>query len=59
MKNNFLLFGKAIPKEEKPLQTSSPLTNNSFIQQIWLQYFNNYLYEHKVITEDEWRKFGA
>lgn len=25
-------------------------------EEIWLNYFNNYLYEHKVITEDERNK---
>ena len=23
---------------------------------IWLHYYNNYLREHGIITEDEWRK---
>lgn len=28
----------------------------SLARQIWLHYFNDYLFKHQVITEDEWRK---
>lgn len=28
----------------------------SVARKIWLNYYNNYLYEHHVITEDEKRK---
>lgn len=28
----------------------------SAVRQTWLHYFNQYLLEHNVISEDEWRK---
>lgn len=56
MKNNFLLAGKTTAKEEVPLQIVGSSTQNNLTRRIWLQYFNDYLREHEVITEDEWRK---
>jgi len=38
------------------LQTASLLTPKSLARQIWLHYFNDYLFKRQVITEEEWRK---
>lgn len=48
--------GKATAKGEIPLQTSDPLFPVSIVRQTWLHYFNDYLRERHIITEDEWRK---
>lgn len=48
--------GKATAKEEPPLQIASIMPPERLAQQIWLHYFNDYLFKHQVITEDEWRK---
>lgn len=37
------------------MKAAAPLPQE-FVRQTWLHYFNNYLRERKVITEDEWRK---
>lgn len=39
-----------------PLQAIKDFLPESLVRQIWLQYFNDYLREHGVITEEEWRK---
>lgn len=38
------------------MQIASRPTLESLARQIWLHYFNDYLFKHRVITEDEWRK---
>lgn len=48
--------GKAMAKGEMPLQTSGPLFPADVVRQTWLHYFNDYLRERHIITEDEWRK---
>lgn len=48
--------GKATPKGEMPLQISGPLFPAGVIRQTWLHYFNDYLRERHIITEEEWRK---
>lgn len=48
--------GKATAKGETPLQTSGPLFPAGVVRQTWLHYFNDYLRERHIITEDEWRK---
>lgn len=48
--------GKATAKGETPLQTSSSLFPANVVRQTWLHYFNDYLRERHIITEDEWRK---
>lgn len=48
--------GKATPKGDKPLQTPSQSLPPDFVRRTWLHYFNNYLRERHIITEDEWRK---
>ena len=56
MKHNFPIAGKAMAMEGAPLQVAGPSNQDSLIRQVWLQYFNDYLREREVITEDEWRK---
>lgn len=56
MRHNYPKAGKAIAKGESPLQIASRPTLESLARQIWLHYFNDYLFKHRVITEDEWRK---
>lgn len=48
--------GKTIAKGEKPLHTFDPPLPENAVRQTWLQYFNNYLRDRHVITEEEWRK---
>lgn len=48
--------GKATAKGVTPLQTSGPLFPAGVVRQTWLQYFNDYLRERHIITEEEWRK---
>ncbi len=38
------------------MQTSERLFPEAISQKIWLNYYNDYLLEHGVITEIEWRK---
>lgn len=56
MENIFPGGRKDKAKEGEPLQITSVPPPNSLVRQTWLHYFNNYLREHGVITEDEWRK---
>ena len=48
--------GKDTAKGATPLQTSSSLFPAGLVRQIWLYYFNDYLRERHIITEEEWRK---
>ncbi len=56
MKNIFPGERKNKEKEGGLLQTTGTSPPNSLVRQTWLHYFNNYLREHRVITEEEWRK---
>lgn len=56
MRHNYLRAGKDTVKGEPPLQIASRSTPESLVRQIWLHYFNDYLFSRKIITEDEWRK---
>lgn len=56
MTHNLQIAGKNTAKEDKTLQFTSTPPPNSLVRQTWLHYFNDYLREHGVITEDEWRK---
>lgn len=38
------------------MQTPNPIFPPSLARRIWLHYFNDYLKERRVITEQEWRK---
>lgn len=38
------------------MQITSTPPMNSLVRQTWLHYFNNYLRERGIITEEEWRK---
>ncbi len=48
--------GKATAKGVTPLVASGPLFPPNLVRQIWLHYFNDYLREQNIITEEEWRK---
>lgn len=42
---------------ENRSSTGKPLERRgSVVRKVWLNYYNNYLYEHNVITETEKRK---
>ena len=43
-------------KGGRPLQTINKSPPEALARQIWLHYFNDYLRERNIITEDEWRK---
>lgn len=38
------------------MQTVNKTFPEILARQIWLHYFNDYLRERNIITEDEWRK---
>ena len=38
------------------MQTIQKCPPEVLVRQTWLHYFNDYLREHGVITEEEWRK---
>lgn len=56
MSHNFRITGKDNAKEDKTLQSTSTPSLNNLVRQTWLHYFNDYLRERGVITEEEWRK---
>lgn len=56
MKDIFPGGRKDKAKEGSSLQVTSTPPLNSFVRQTWLHYFNNYLREQRIITEEEWRK---
>ena len=43
-------------KGEKPLQHNGTAFKESVARETWLHYFNDYLRQHGIITEEEWRK---
>ena len=58
MQNKFSKSGKITCKGGPPLQTNplpQPFREN-LVRQTWLHYFNDYLLQRKVISEEEWRK---
>lgn len=55
MRNNFPTPGKGSCKGGRPLQTINK-SPPELARQTWLHYYNDYLREHGIITEDEWRK---
>jgi len=56
MKHIFSVFGKATAKEGPPLQPINKSPPEALVRQTWLHYYNDYLRERGVITEEEWRK---
>ena len=51
-------LGTLFSKEEMPLEmteTRKP-SAESLARQIWLNYYNDYLLEHGVISQEMWRK---
>lgn len=51
-------LGTLSSKEETPLEmteTRKP-SAGSLARQIWLNYYNDYLLEHGVISQEMWRK---
>lgn len=48
--------GKTAAKGATPLQFDSIPSREVLVRETWLHYFNDYLREHGVITEEEWRK---
>lgn len=50
------LLGKYRRKGGPPLQTINKSPPEALARQTWLHYYNDYLREHGIITEDEWRK---
>ena len=40
-------------------QTQTAQTEKSVAEELWLMYFNNYLYERGLITEDERNRMVA
>lgn len=55
MRNTFPISGKSSCKGGRPLQTINK-SPPELARQTWLHYYNNYLRERGIITEDEWRK---
>ena len=49
-------LGKNSRKGGQPLQTINKSPPEILARQTWLHYYNDYLREHGVITEEEWRK---
>lgn len=56
MRNKFPSLGKGNCKGGPPLQTINKSLPEALARQTWLHYYNDYLREHGIITEDEWRK---
>lgn len=56
MRNRFPLPGKDRRKGGPPLQTINKSPPEALARQTWLHYYNDYLRERGIITEDEWRK---
>lgn len=56
MENNYFKLGKDNCKGGPPLQTINKSPPEALARQIWLHYYNDYLRDHGIITEDEWRK---
>ena len=56
MLNNFSKSGKITRKGGLPLQTIQKSPPEVLVRQTWLHYYNDYLRERGVITEEEWRK---
>ena len=48
--------GKNDWKGGVPLPNSKSLELDKFTRQAWLHYYNNYLREHQIITDEVWRK---
>ncbi len=38
------------------MQTPYLMSLDGLARQVWLQYFNDYLRERQIITDEEWRK---
>lgn len=58
MAHNSNQMGNTVVKEATPLYTDttvSPAQKNQ-ARQIWLHYYNDYLREHQVISEEKWRR---
>lgn len=56
MKNKFAKLWQDSLKGGRPLQTINKSPSEALVRQIWLHYYNDYLRERGVITEEEWRK---
>lgn len=56
MRNKFSKLWKDSLKGGQPLQTINHSPLEALTRQIWLHYFNNYLRQQNIITEEEWRK---
>ena len=51
-------LGTLFSKGEPPLESTEAKTSSaeSLARQIWLNYYNDYLLEHGVISQEMWRK---
>ncbi len=51
-------LGTLSSKGEPPLEIAETKTSSaeSLARQIWLNYYNDYLLEHGVISQEMWRK---
>lgn len=47
---------EVIFKKDKEFFMNNQQKQNIMAEEIWLNYFNNYLYDHEAITEDERNK---
>lgn len=56
MRNKFSKLWKDSFKGGRPLQTINKTPPETLARQIWLHYFNDYLRNKNIITEEEWRK---
>lgn len=56
MKNILGREREDIVKGAKPLQQDGIPVKESVARETWLHYFNDYLREREIITEEEWRK---
>ena len=54
--HNYYQIGSNTVKGGITLQTKSIHLPDAVINQTWLHYYNNYLKERQIITEQEWRK---
>ena len=50
------MLGKDRRKGGPPLQIVNKSPPEAIACQTWLHYYNDYLREHGVISEEEWRK---
>lgn len=56
MQHKYPRPGNTTAKGEPPLQAIIKPSPEALVRQTWLYYYNDYLRERGIITEEEWRK---